>query len=154
MSSNARMLRTVDKHHRFQRQPDCPTDLQKWQTKKADGNTLTDGIPEFPQTIVRKELQTSGVTSNNPTAPQNKSARHPESQSASQNCQNHTFSVTQIPDRSSGTEVLARRLIGTCAQMIIIITTPPLIRVMPSSLITFLPQACHLEEIVGVAPVE
>ena len=50
-------------------------------------------------------------------APQTKSARHPESQSASQNCQDHTFPVTLIPDRSSGTEVLARRLIGTCAQM-------------------------------------
>ena len=75
------------------------------------------GYQQLPQTEVRKELQTSGVTSNNPTAPQNKSARHPESQSASQNCQNHTFSVTPISDRSSGTEVLARRLIGTCAQM-------------------------------------
>ena len=125
MSQTRVLLRTTDKSHGFQRQPNCPTDLQKWQTF---GQTAThsDGIPEFPQTIVRKELQTSGVTSNNPTAPQNKSARHPESQSASQNCQNHTFSVTPIPDRSSGTEVLTRRLIGTCAQMETITTTPPL----------------------------
>ena len=100
----------------FQWQPNCPTDLQKWQTLRQTA-TQSDGIPELPHTEVRKELQTSGVTSNNPTAPQSKSARHPESQSASQNCQNHTFSVTSIPDRSSGTEVLARRLIGTCAQM-------------------------------------
>ena len=76
-------------------------------------------------TRTRKELQTSGVTSNNPTAPQNKSARHPESQSASQNCLNHTFSTAAISDRSFGTEVLARRLIGTCAQMIIITNGAP-----------------------------
>ena len=76
-----------------------------------------DGIPELPQTRVRKDLQLSGVTSNNPTAPWTKSARHPESQSASLNYQNHTFPVTLISDRSYGTEVLARRLIGTCAQM-------------------------------------
>ena len=153
MSSTRVSLRIVDKVHRFQWQPHCPTDLQKWQTFRQTA-THTDGIPEFPQTIIRKELQTSGVTSNNPTASQNKSARHPKSQSTTQNCQNHTFPVTQIPDRSSDTEVLARRLIGTCAQMIIIITTPPLIRVMPSSLITFPQLACRLEEIVGVAPVE
>ena len=122
MSSTRVLLRSVDKVHRFQWQPNCPTDLQKCQTLGRT-ETHSDGIPELPQTRVRKELQTSGVTSNNPTAPQNKSARHPESQSASQKCQNHTFSVTTIPDRSSGTEVLARRLIGTCAQMIIIISS-------------------------------
>ena len=83
----------------------------------ADGNTLRRDT-RAPSDKSQKGLTTlSGVTSNNPTAPRIKSARHPESQSASLNCQNHTFPVTLISDRSSGTEVLARRLIGTCAQM-------------------------------------
>ena len=67
------------------------------------------------------------MTSNNPTAPHSKSARHPESQSASQNHPDHTFLTICAADHSSGTEVLARGLIGTCAQMMIIITTPPLL---------------------------
>ena len=84
---------------------------------QADRNTPGRDTRAPSDKRIRKVLQISGVMSNNATAPQTKSARHPESQSASQNCQNHTFSVASISDRSSGTEVLARRLIGTCAQM-------------------------------------
>ena len=93
---------------------------------QADRNTPGRDTRAPSDKKIRKVLQISGVTSNTATAPQIKSARHPEFQSASQNCQNHTFPITLIPDRSSGTEVLTRRFIGTCAQMETIITTPPL----------------------------
>ena len=39
MSQTRDSLRTIDNVHRFQWQPNCPTDLQKWQTLRQTENT-------------------------------------------------------------------------------------------------------------------
>ena len=48
MSQTRDSLRTIDNVHRFQWQPNCPTDLQKWRTTMNTAHTDESGIPTFP----------------------------------------------------------------------------------------------------------
>ena len=57
------------------------------------------------------------MTSETTGAPQTNVARHPEIPVSISFTQIHSFSVPLFTDRRSGTEVLARGLIGTCAQI-------------------------------------
>ena len=97
-----------------------PTDLQKWHTIKNTAHTENQKSKLPESRLTRKVVTVSGVASKTENEPQNQVARHPESQSASPIHLNHISSATFTADHTSDTEVLARRLIGTCAQMEII----------------------------------
>ena len=125
--SNARQLRTVRQITDSSSGQHRPTDLQKWYTEKNTAHTQRIRSRSSSVETHEKDVTVSGVASKTENEPQNQVARHPESQSASHIHLNHIPSDTLIADHSSGTEVLARRLIGTCAQMEIITTTPPLV---------------------------
>ena len=144
MSQTRESLRTVDQLHRFQWQPNCPTDLQKWQTLRC-----TETHKTGCQCSLKPESQ-KGITdlwcdeqqSHSTTDEISSSPRIPVS--ISELSEPHLFSSfilrPQIWHR--GPRPKAHWYMCTDDNHY---NYSPLIGVMPSSLITFLQLACLLE---------
>ena len=144
MSSTRVSLRTVDKVHRFQWQPNCPTNLQKWQTRKADGNTLgrDTRVPSGNHQKGITDLWCDEQQSHSTTEEICSSPRIPVSISA--------LSEPHLFDLTNPRPVIWHRGPRPKAHWYMCTDDnhynySPLIRVMPSSLIIFLLLACRLE---------
>ena len=86
------MLCTLDETTNSSGSPTVPQICRSGKRRRTQHTQTRAGYQCSLTRIIQKGLQRSGVTSNNPTAPQTKSARHPESQSASKKVRATPFS--------------------------------------------------------------
>ena len=93
----------------------CPTDQR---VGRKQDTQHTNGVPESQNASDQICLDyRSGLASKTTDAPQTDVARHPAIPISIVITQIHSFLIILFSDHRSGTEVLARGLIGACAQI-------------------------------------